>query len=31
MNRMFYGWKVVGAASGLQFLQAGLMMQSFGA
>jgi sugar phosphate permease len=31
MKRLFYGWKIVGAASGLQFLQAGLMMQSFGA
>jgi sugar phosphate permease len=31
MKRPFYGWTVVGAASGLQFLQAGLMMQSFGA
>ena len=31
MKPLFYGWKVVGAASGLQFLQAGLMMQSFGA
>src|SRR5215213_2745832 len=31
MRRIFYGWYMVGAASGLQFLQAGLMMQSFGA
>jgi MFS family permease len=31
MRRPFYGWTIVGAASGLQFLQAGLMMQSFGA
>jgi sugar phosphate permease len=31
MKRLFYGWKMVGAASGLQFLQAGLMMHSFGA
>jgi sugar phosphate permease len=31
MKRYFYGWTIVGAASGLQFLQAGLMMQSFGA
>lgn len=31
MKRPFYGWTIVGAASGLQFLQAGLMMQSFGA
>ena len=31
MRRIFYGWYMVGAATGLQFLQAGLMMQSFGA
>jgi MFS family permease len=31
MRRIFYGWYLVGAATGLQFLQAGLMMQSFGA
>ncbi|HYD55490.1 MAG TPA: MFS transporter [Burkholderiales bacterium] len=31
MKRPFYGWTIVGAASGMQFLQAGLMMQSFGA
>ncbi len=31
MKRIFYGWKMVAAASGLQFLQAGLMMNSFGA
>jgi sugar phosphate permease len=31
MKRIFYGWKIVAAASALQFLQAGLMMQSFGA
>src|SRR3954464_6493541 len=31
MKRLFYGWKIVGAATALQFLQAGLMMQSFGA
>lgn len=27
----FHGWKMVGAGSALQFLQAGLMQQSFGA
>ncbi|HRO60276.1 MAG TPA: MFS transporter [Burkholderiaceae bacterium] len=27
----FYGWRMVVAGSGLQFLQAGLMMQAFGA
>jgi sugar phosphate permease len=31
MKRIFYGWYMVAAATGLQFLQAGLMMQSFGA
>src|SRR6202521_3174664 len=31
MRRIFYGWYLVGAATGLQILQAGLMMQSFGA
>src|SRR3954471_14635184 len=31
MKRIFYGWKIVAAATALQFLQAGLMMQSFGA
>ena len=31
MKRLFYGWKIVAAATALQFLQAGLMMQSFGA
>jgi sugar phosphate permease len=31
MKKIFYGWKMVAAATGLQFLQAGLMMQSFGA
>jgi sugar phosphate permease len=31
MRKIFYGWYMVGAATGLQFLQAGLMMQSFGA
>jgi len=28
---LFYGWKMVAAATGLQFLLAGLMMHSFGA
>src|ERR1700682_2411355 len=31
MRRIFYGWYLVGAAAGVQVLQAGLMMQSFGA
>jgi sugar phosphate permease len=31
VKRIFYGWKMVGAGVGLQFLQAGLMTQSFGA
>ncbi|MGQ0654651.1 MAG: MFS transporter, partial [Betaproteobacteria bacterium] len=31
MARVFYGWKMVGAGALLQFLQAGLMTQSFGA
>jgi sugar phosphate permease len=29
--RVFYGWYMVGAATGLQFLQAALMSQAFGA
>ena len=29
--RIFYGWYMVGAAVGLQFLQAGLVSQAFGA
>jgi sugar phosphate permease len=29
--RVFYGWYMVGAATGLQFLQAGLVSQAFGA
>ena len=29
--RIFYGWYMVGAATGLQFLQAGLVTQAFGA
>jgi sugar phosphate permease len=28
---MFYGWRMVGAATGLQFLQSGLMSHAFGA
>lgn len=31
MKRLFYGWYMVAASSGLQFLQSGLMTQSFGA
>lgn len=31
MKKMFYGWRMVGAASGIQFLQAGLLYQAFGA
>jgi sugar phosphate permease len=31
MKKIFYGWKIVAAATGMQFLQAGLMMQAFGA
>ena len=31
MKKIFYGWKMVAAATGIQFLQAGLMMQAFGA
>jgi sugar phosphate permease len=30
-RRIFYGWWMVGAAVGLQFLQAGLVTQAFGA
>ena len=29
--RLFYGWYIVGAATGIQFLQAGLVSQAFGA
>jgi len=29
--KIFYGWRIVGASLGFQFLQAGLMMQAFGA
>ena len=31
MARIFYGWWMVAAGTGLQFLQAGLMTQAFGA
>jgi len=31
MNRVFYGWKMVGAGAGLQFLQSMLVMQAIGA
>ena len=30
-KKLFYGWRMVGAAVGLQFLQAGLVSQAFGA
>src|SRR5881394_3592865 len=30
-KRLFYGWYMVGAGAAMQFLQAGLMTQSFGA
>src|SRR5919204_1800631 len=30
-RKVFYGWWMVAAATGLQFLQAGLMTQAFGA
>ena len=30
-KKIFYGWEMVAAATGMQFLQAGLMMQAFGA
>jgi MFS family permease len=30
LKKIFYGWYMVGAGSGLQFLQAGLMTQAFG-
>ena len=29
--KIFYGWKIVGAASGIQLLQAALLHQAFGA
>lgn len=31
MNRIFYGWRMVGAASGIQFLQAAMLHQALGA
>jgi sugar phosphate permease len=31
LKKIFHGWYMVGAGSGLQFLQAGLMTQAFGA
>jgi sugar phosphate permease len=31
MKRRFYGWKIVAAGGGIQFLQASLLLQSFGA
>src|SRR5437762_1285705 len=31
MKRIFYGWYMVAAGCGLQFLQSSLLMQSFGA
>lgn len=31
MKNIFHGWRMVGAASGIQFLQAGLLYQAFGA
>ena len=31
MKRLFYGWKMVAAGGGIQFLQASLLLQSFGA
>ena len=31
MAKLFYGWRMVGAATGLQFLQSGLMNHAFGA
>ena len=31
MKRLFYGWWMVAAGTGLQFLQSALLMQSFGA
>ena len=29
--RVFHGWKMVAAGGGIQFLQASLLLQSFGA
>ena len=31
MAKLFYGWRMVGAATGMQFLQSGLMNHAFGA
>jgi sugar phosphate permease len=31
VKRLFYGWKMVAAGGGIQFLQASLLLQSFGA
>ena len=31
MTKIFYGWKMVAAGGGIQFLQAGLLHQAFGA
>ena len=31
MARLFYGWRMVGAATGMQFLQAALVNNAFGA
>jgi len=31
VKRLFYGWKMVAAGCGIQFLQASLLLQSFGA
>ena len=31
MKGLFYGWKMVAAGGGIQFLQASLLLQSFGA
>jgi sugar phosphate permease len=31
MPKLFYGWRMVGAATGMQFLQSGLMHHAFGA
>ena len=31
MKRMFYGWWMVGAGCGMQFVQGTLMLHSFGA
>ena len=31
MARLFYGWRMVAAATGMQVLQAALLQQAFGA